>query len=293
MPSIVEATGRADHGTLSATIRGVDELADCLRTWRDRLDASALGLPVDGRRRAPGLRREELARLAGVSPDYLTRLEQGRATRPSPSVLGALARALLLTEPEREHLYRVAGQAAPGPSAVERELTPTVERMLERLADVPVIVFDATWSIVAANPLADALLGAPDGNIVWRHFTGAPSRLIRGTADDAVFEAEVVADLHDALGRYPDDEPLRRLIADLRAVSPRFRELWERRPVARRKSDRKTIAHPELGHLTVDCDVLTVSGSDLRLVVYTAAPGSPDAEALARLHDSAYARASA
>jgi transcriptional regulator with XRE-family HTH domain len=271
----------------------VDELARCLRTWRDRLDPAALGLPVDGRRRAPGLRRDELARLAGVSLDYLTRLEQGRATRPSPSVLGALARSLRLSEPEEAHLYRVAGQAPPGPGTIERELTPTVRRMLDRLADVPVIVFDATWSVVAANPLADALLGEPDGNIVWRHFTGAPSRVLRGSADDAVFEVEVVADLHDALGRYPDDEPLRRLIADLSAVSSRFAELWERRPVARRKSDRKTIAHPELGPLTVDCDVLTVSGSDLRLVVYTAAPGSPDAEALARLQDSAYARASA
>jgi hypothetical protein len=208
-------------------------------------------------------------------------------------VLGALARSLRLSEPEEAHLYRVAGQAPPGPGTIERELTPTVRRMLDRLADVPVIVFDATWSVVAANPLADALLGEPDGNIVWRHFTGAPSRVLRGSADDAVFEVEVVADLHDALGRYPDDEPLRRLIADLSAVSSRFAELWERRPVARRKSDRKTIAHPELGPLTVDCDVLTVSGSDLRLVVYTAAPGSPDAEALARLQDSAYARASA
>jgi transcriptional regulator with XRE-family HTH domain len=271
----------------------VDELARCLRTWRDRLDPAALGLPVDSRRRAPGLRRDELARLAGVSLDYLARLEQGRATRPSPSVLGALARALRLSEAERAHLHRVAGQAPTSARTIDRELTPTVQRMLDRLADVPVVVFDATWSVVAANPLARALLGEPDGNIAWSHFTGAPSRVVRGPADDAVFEAEVAADLHEALGRYPDDEPLRRLIADLREASPRFGELWERRPVARRTSDRKTIAHPELGSVTLDCDVLTVSGSNLRLVVYTAAPGSPDADALAQLHDFAYASASA
>jgi MmyB-like transcription regulator ligand binding domain len=93
----------------------------------------------------------------------------------------------------------------------------------------------------------------------------------------------MVADLHDALGRYPDDAGLSRLIADLRAASPRFATLWEQRPVARRTSDRKTIVHPEIGPLTLDCDVLTVAGSDLRLVVYTAAPGSPDARSLALL----------
>jgi transcriptional regulator with XRE-family HTH domain len=261
----------------------MDELARCLRTWRDRLDPAELGVPVDARRRAPGLRRAELARRAGVSLDYLARLEQGRATHPSPSVLGALSRALRLSDAERAHVYRLAGQAPPSAGTVNRELTPGVARMLDRLADVPVIVFDAAWSVVAANAPAEALLGRLDGNLAWRYFTGAPSRVLRGPEDDAVFEAEVVADLHDALGRHPDDERLRRLVADLRAASPRFAELWEQRPVARRTNDRKTIAHPEFGSLTFDCDVLTVAGSDLRLVVYTAAPGSAAAAALAQL----------
>lgn len=241
----------------------------------------------------PGLRREELARLAGVSLDYLARLEQGRATHPSPSVLAALARALRLSDDERAHLYRVAGQAPPGADAIDRELTPTVQRVLDRLADVPVVVFDAGWSIVAANRLWRELVGDVEGNVAWRHFTGAPSRVLRGPKDDAAFDAEVVADLHAALGRHPGDEQLRRLIADLRAASPRFASLWEERPVAHRTSDRKTIAHPELGLLTLDCDVLTVAGSDLRLVIYTAAPGSPEVEALAQLGEAAYARASA
>jgi hypothetical protein len=96
-------------------------------------------------------------------------------------------------------------------------------------------------------------------------------------------EAEAVADLHDAAGRYPDDEPLRELIEDLRAASPRFAELWEQRPVGRRTAARKTFLHPEIGPLTLDCDVLTVRDSDLRIIVYTAAPGSPDASALALL----------
>jgi transcriptional regulator with XRE-family HTH domain len=261
----------------------MDELARCLRTWRDRLTPADAGLPPGGRRRAPGLRREELARLAGLSVDYLSRLEQGRASNPSPSVLAPLARALRLSDSERAHLFRVAGAPEPSPGTIRRELTPGVQRVLDRLADVPVMVFDASWEIVAANPLARALMGEPEGNIAWRHFTGARSRVFRAEGAAAEFEAEIVADLHEAFGRYPNDDTLQALIADLRAASPRFAELWERRPVARRTADRKTIVHPEIGELTLDCDVMSVQGSDLRIVVYTAAPGSPDAESLAQL----------
>jgi transcriptional regulator with XRE-family HTH domain len=260
-----------------------DELAACLRSWRDRLSPAEAGLPAGGHRRAPGLRREEVAQLAGLSLDYLARLEQGRASNPSPSVLAPLARALRLTDAERDHLYRVAGQAPPASGRMSRHLTPSVQRVLDRLSDVPVLVADAAWDIVAVNPLAAALLGDPSGNILRHHFTGAPSRVVRAPEEVADFEAEAVADLHDALGRYPDDPDLRALIDDLREVSDRFAELWERRPVAIRPSDRKTFEHPEVGRITLDCDHLTVGGSDLRLVVYTAPAGSPDAEALALL----------
>jgi transcriptional regulator with XRE-family HTH domain len=265
-----------------------DELAACLRSWRDRLSPAEAGLPAGGNRRAPGLRREEVAQLAGLSLDYLARLEQGRASNPSPSVLAPLARALRLTDAERDHLYRVAGQAPPA-GRISGHLTPGVQRVLDRLTDVPVLVADAAWHVVAVNPLGAALLGDLSGrplrerNILWRHFTGAPSRVVRTPEEDAQLEAEAVADLHEALGRHPDDPDLRALIADLRAVSPRFAELWERRPVATRPSDRKTFEHPEVGRITLDCDHLTVAGSDLRLVVYTAPAGSPDAEALALL----------
>jgi transcriptional regulator with XRE-family HTH domain len=264
-------------------IGGVDELATCLREWRDRLDPAEVGRPA-GRRRAPGLRREEVADLAGVSVDYLARLEQGRAAHPSPSVLAALARALRLTREERGHLFRVAGQAEPGAGRVDRHITPGVQRILDRLADVPVMVVDAGWEVVALNPVATALIGdlSDEPNILRRHFTGMPSRLVR-YQDAAASEAEYVADLRDAAGRYPDDERLERLIADLRAASPRFDELWSHPAVARRAASRKSFEHPELGLITVDCDVLTVRDSDLRLVVYTAAPGSPDANALALL----------
>ncbi len=264
-------------------MNGMDELARCLRTWRDRMTPADAGLPNGGRRRAPGLRRAELAQLAGVSVDYLARLEQGRAHNPSASVLGPLADALRLSQDERAHLYRVAGYAAPTAGRIDRRITPAVQRVLDGLGDVPVVVADAAWTILTANPLAHALLGEAEGNIVWRHFTGEMSRLERDAEGVERFKRETVADLHDALGRYPQDEPLRDLIAGLRAVSPVFAELWEQRPVAPRRADRKTFAHPEVGPITLDCDILTVRGSDLRLIVYTAVPGSPDADKLAQL----------
>ena len=267
----------------------MDELAACLRSWRDRLQPADAGLPTGGARRAPGLRREEVAQLAGVSVDYLARLEQGRASNPSPSVLAPLARALRLSEDERAHLFRVSGHAEPPAGRMRRHLTPSMQRVMDRLADAPLLVIDAGWQIIAANPLANALLGDESGrfergrNIAWAHFTGAPSRVVRTAEESARFGDEIVADLHDALGRHPDDEPLYTLIEDLRRESPRFAERWERRPVAQHSATRKTIAHPEVGTITLDCDVLTVGGSDLRLIVYTAPPGSPDAQALALL----------
>src|SRR4051812_3355919 len=264
-----------------------DELARCLRSWRDRLGPADVGLPTGSTRRAPGLRREELAHLAGLSADYLARLEQGRAANPSPSVLAPLARALRLTDDERAHLYRVAGQAPPLAGHIDRHLTPGVQRILDRLRDVPVIVIDASYTVVAANPLAVALVGEPsraddprERNIAWRHFTGAAGRFVREAEERARMDQEVVGDLRAALGRYPDDDGLRTLIDDLRAASPRFAEQWEQRPVALRRESRKTIDHPEVGRITLDCDSLNVQGSDLRLIVYTAAPGSPEVGAL-------------
>jgi transcriptional regulator with XRE-family HTH domain len=274
-----------------AIIDGMDkhELAACLRSWRDRLQPADVGLPSGGTRRAPGLRREEVAHLVGVSVDYLSRLEQGRASHPSPSVLAPLARALRLTDDERAHLFRVAGHAEPDAGRMRRHLTPSIQRVLDRLVDVPAIVVDASWEIVAANPLANALLGDVAGdtprerNVAWRQFTGAATRVLWTDAERARFEEQIVADLHDALGRFPDDEALRALLSELRRVSRRFAELWDERPVGRHGAARKTVVHPEVGELTLDCDVLTVRGSDLRLIVYTAPPGSPDAQSLALL----------
>ncbi|MDW5595417.1 helix-turn-helix transcriptional regulator [Conexibacter stalactiti] len=274
------------------TTRTDDELAGCLRSWRDRLRPADAGLPAGGRRRASGLRREEVAALAGLSVDYLARLEQGRASSPSPSVLAPLARALRLSDAERDHLYRAAGHVPPGSGRVDRHITPGVQRVLDRLADVPVLVIDAAWQVVAINAMGAALLGdfsgeaaggARENNIAWRQFAGLPSRVAHDAAGSAAFEREIVGDLRDARGRFPDDERLRELIEQLRASVPRFAELWERREVRERSGATKRIVHPVAGPLTLDCDILTTRDSDLRLVVYSAAPGTPDAQALALL----------
>ena len=265
------------------------ELGACLRSWRDRLGPADAGLPAGRRRRVPGLRRAEVAHLAGVSVDYLTRLEQGRAPSPSASVLEALAGALRLSDDERAHLFRLAGRAEPRTGTIDRHLTPSLQRLLDRLADVPAMVVDVAGGIVAANPLATALTGDFSGasrrerNMAWRQFTGAASRIVRSPEEEAAAEEGTVAELHDALGRYPADEELSSLIDDLKAASSRFAELWDQRPVARAPAKRKTFRHPEVGDITLDCDALTVEGSALHLIVYTATPGSPDADALALL----------
>src|SRR3954454_17733180 len=264
-----------------------DELANCLRAWRHRLEPGDVGLPAGGRRRARGLRREEVAQLTGVSVDYLARLEQGRASRPSSQVLDALARTLRLTDAERDHVYRVAGQAPPSAARMKRHVTPSVQRILDRLADTPVLVVDAAWHVVAWNAMAAALLGdysarsERERNIAWQFFTVGSGQILHDAAQAEEMAAEIVASLHDALGRHPDDPLLGELIADLRVASERVAALWEQHPGARHVSSRKTIHHPRVGPLTLDCDVLRVAGTDLALVVYTAEPGSSEASALA------------
>jgi transcriptional regulator with XRE-family HTH domain len=256
----------------------MDDLAASLRAWRDRLSPSEPG----PRRRAPGLRREEVAQRAGLSIGYLTRLEQGRANNPSPLVCEALARALELSPDEQQTLFRLAGHATPA-GRIERELTPGVLRMIERLGDLPILVCDAAWQIIAKNRLAEALLGESRGNTARQQFLGPPGMIARTPEEHAEFEAGIVADLHSAVARFPADEPLRELIEELRRESPRFEALWKQRPARVYDAARKTIDHPELGPITVDCDTLTVVGGSLRIIVYSAQPGTPDAEALAHL----------
>src|SRR2546430_5789606 len=165
-----------------------------LRTWRDRMSPGQVGLAVNAPRRTRGLRREELAVLAGISADYLVRLEQGRASNPSTQVCAALARALQLSDPEQAHLFRLAGHAD-GDGVVSRLVPASVRRLLDQLDDHPIAVYDATWTLISWNRLWAALLGDPSAlderqrNVLWRHFTGGPSRGIHTPAQQAALQA--------------------------------------------------------------------------------------------------------
>ncbi|MGI8797717.1 MAG: helix-turn-helix transcriptional regulator [Pseudonocardia sp.] len=266
------------------------ELGLTLRTWRARLKPQEVGLPAGTRRRTPGLRREEVAQLAGISVDYLVRLEQGRGPRPSQSVLDALGRALRLTEHEREQMFHLSGASLPAAGRLAGSVKPSVLRLLDRFGDLPAVLMDAKADVLAWNPLAAALLGDysawPPGqrNMIWQCFLGdAPRRVVMTPQERGQAEAHMVADLRAAAARYPDDPGVRRLVADLRAGSSRFERLWQQRGAAMRRSSRKRIEHPELGIVELDCDVLEVPDADQRLIVYSAAPGTPEAQALALL----------
>jgi transcriptional regulator with XRE-family HTH domain len=243
-------------------------------------------LPSGGRRRAPGLRREELAQLAGISVDYITRLEQGRATNPSEQVVEALCRALRVPRSEREQLFHLAGLVPPGQGTVPAYITPSVQRMLDRLTGIPVAVFDAACTQLIASPLYTALMGEHHGNernAVWRNFLGSGSSVRHTPESLRALQTSQVAQLRAAANRYPADQRVRRLIAELRANSDTFVEMWDSGAVSGPEASRKTIDHPQVGSMTLDCDVLTVAGADLSIIVYTAEPGTQDAERLALL----------
>jgi transcriptional regulator with XRE-family HTH domain len=262
------------------------ELGRALRGWRDRTTPESAGVPSGGVRRAAGLRREELAQLAGLSVDYVVRLEQGRAVSPSPQVLSALARALRLSPAECEHLYVLAGQAVPGPERISQQIPAGVRRLLDQLDGAALTVCDAAWNIILMNPLAAALVGdlsatrGRERNIAWREFTGMPSRMQCTDEQNRVFRAALVTDLRAAAARYAADTGLRSLITDLRGSDPDFRRLWESGVVGVHESGGKTVRHPEVGTFGVDCDVLTAPGSDVRIVAYTAPAGSDAADRL-------------
>jgi transcriptional regulator with XRE-family HTH domain len=265
------------------------EFGRTVRQWRDRVQPASVGVPVGGRRRATGLRREELAGLAGISVDYLTRLEQGRATSPSAQVVESLARALRVSDAERDLLFRLAGHATPGLGMVSSRITPSVQRLLDRLANTPVAVFDATWTLVVANSPYDALMGSTtswrgiERNSVWRNLVGPGTRAVHTPQQHAEFEAGLVADLRLTAARYPADQRLKQLIHELAAQSPRFVELWESSTVAPHQDSgrHKVIDHPDVGPIALACDTLIVAADDLRIMIYTAEPDTEDAERLA------------
>lgn len=261
------------------------ELARFLRERRAGMRPHEIGLPTATSRRTPGLRREEVADLAHMSVDYYTRLEQARGPRPSPRILDTLAGALRLTPAERSHLFRLAGASAPPGTHPVRRVRPHVMRMLQRLPETGAIVTDASYGVVAFNPLAQTLLGGDlergTTNLARRRFLSQGR--IYDSAGAEEFGHIVVARLCRAADRYPHDAQLAALLADLRAGSEEFRQIWERRPVHAPGHRVKTLDHPVAGRVRVNCDVLLVPEDDQEVVLITADPGSSAARALRRL----------
>ncbi|MFF0860930.1 helix-turn-helix transcriptional regulator [Nonomuraea sp. NPDC003560] len=263
-----------------------DELAGFLRSRRARVTPSDVGLPGGGRRRTPGLRRQEVAQLTGMSIDYYIRLEQGRGPHPSRQVLGALGRALMLDQDERAHLFRLAGQVLETPR-IREDVPAGILHLLAFLEDVPAYVLDARYDLRAWNPLAGMLMGdldslPPDGRNVIRWVFRSPG-IAEHLSDEekSRFARASVADLRVAAGRYPDDRALQALVAEMLALSPEFAELWARHEVEVRREQRKQVTHPVVGTIDAICQVLPVPDrDDLRLVLYTTEPGSPSHRAL-------------
>ena len=261
------------------------ELADFLRRSRQRIDPGSVGLPPRARMRTPGLRREDVAQLAGISVDYYARLEQRRGARPSEQVIGALARALRLTEDECDYLHRLAGYQTRGRETARRHVSPGLMLVLDRLVDAPAQVLSDSGQVLARNAMAEALLGGPAlpgraGNMIWRIFGDRSVRSLIPEAEQPAIMAGHVADLRATHARRPDDVEVNALIRDLLEVSAEFRELWERHDVAVLRSSQKTILHPQVGPLSVDCEILLAASGDQHLIVHTARPGTDAAEKL-------------
>ncbi|MFI5907546.1 helix-turn-helix transcriptional regulator [Dactylosporangium sp. NPDC051541] len=261
----------------------MNELGTTLRTWRDRISPAAVGLPAGRGRRAKGLRREELAELTGISVDYLVRLEQGRFTNPSAQVVAALGRALQLDDDERDHLYRLAGLRPPGPDEITDHISPSVQRVIRRLGDAAVAVFAADWQLIWWNRGWAALCGDPSvvpphrRNFARDTFLADGLRYNHRSVLSAGWQdAALVADLRRATGRFPASRRLAALIDELTAASERFAGLWATGAVGAHHTGHKVIDHPEVGPITVDCDVLTDGEADLKIVVMSTILGSED-----------------
>ncbi len=259
----------------------MSQLGAELRAWRDRLDPATLGLAHNLPRRVTGLRRSELAMLAGISVEYVIRLEQGKVTTPSAQVCSALARALQLSDGEQAHLMRLAGHAA-SPGRVPRLIPASLHRIMEQLSNNPIGVYDATWQLLHWNSLFAATFGDPtratrspqtERSMLISQFEGPLPRLRQTAAEQAEFEKSLVADLRASTGRYPNDPELLGLVSRLMRF-PHFRELWELRVVAAHETASKIVEHPEVGDIAIDSSVLTTQGTDLRMVVNTPRPGT-------------------
>ncbi|MFG2455695.1 helix-turn-helix transcriptional regulator [Streptomyces sp. NPDC048523] len=255
------------------------ELAEFLRRRRETLRPRDVGLVEGPRRRTQGLRREEVAQLAGMSTDYYARLEQQRAPQPSVQITAALARALRLTLDERDHLFALIGHNAPARFRRSEHVSPTLMRVLDSLDDTPALVTTDLVDTLAMNSLAVALLGdqtrhtglASSGYYRW--FMDPAERLVYPEETHESHGRAQAARLRAALTAGSDTPRAARILAELQEHSPEFVRMWELQEVAR-YGDCKTLLHPELGRIDVDAQLLYTENRAQTLVVLTTRPGT-------------------
>jgi transcriptional regulator with XRE-family HTH domain len=259
-----------------------DGLADFLRRRRETLQPVDVGMTAGPRRRAAGLRREDVASLSGMSTDYYARLEQRRGPRPSEQMLGAIARGLRLSIDERDHLFRLAGHTPPVRDRRSDHVSPPLMRVLDRLADTPALILSDLGETLVQNGLAVALLGDHTGHsglarsAFYRWFTDPAERRIYPASAHEHQSRLQAAGLRAATTLRGDDPRAAEIVRELLHHSPEFARLWDRHEVGRRFDERKTLLHPELGPIEVDCQVLVTEDQDQILLVLTAQPGTAD-----------------
>lgn len=272
----------------------LDELGDFLRTRRARLRPEDVGLPAGSRRKTPGLRREEVAELAGISMTWYAWLEQGREVNVSFKTVESLANALRLPPHERRHLFELANHyTPPGPYPVVQNVTGTVRRMLDQLGAMPAYVVDGNWNYVGWNEAARRVFGdfgaipAPRRNLLWFTFQqdGARSLFLDW---DAYAKCVLAQFRGDYILRPAEDVFLRELVEELIDSDPDFRLWWAEHEVLERSDWRKRIAHPRAGRLELDALSLEVPDAPgMRIMVYAPAPSTDTARRIAALMASA------
>ena len=265
-------------------------LASFLRTRRERLRPEDVGLPAGARRRVAGLRREEVAQLATMSSDYYTRLEQERGPQPSLQMLAALTRALRLSRSERDHLHRLAGHTPPERSGAADHVAPALQRVLDRLGDIPALVITELDETLAQNDLARTIFGpreqrtGPERSGAWSWFVHPDTeRAVYPASDHPRQSRAIVANLRAVAGRGGPASRAAELVADLRSRSLEFATLWDLEEVAERFADHKVVVHPAVGEIEVDCQVLFTEDRSQALLTLTPAPGSTSAEKMRML----------
>lgn len=270
------------------------DLADFLRTRRIRLSPEQVGLIGGGRRRTPGLRREEVAQLANVGVSWYTLLEQGRAIHPSSEVLQSIADALQLTPDERHHLFMLANQQHPVEThdVTDEQVSPALHRVLDALNPIPAYAIGRRWNYLAWNTAAERVLllsrSVPpyDKNAVWRMFADPMSHHLHDNSRWEQVAMKVLAEFRADSARFADEEWFNRLIADLQHISPEFRAWWPRHDVRGRSDARKDIEHPLAGCLRFEHTTLQVpTQPELKIMIYTPLPETDTLEKLQQLMD--------